>query len=292
MQPLIKANEALKIEGFHNIYYFEFDKNHSHPVEKHGFWEMVYVDMGSIVAVGENENVNLCEGQVIFREPLEPHAHISNSKNANNLLVVSFSCESKCMEFFKTNKIFTLDKTAKTLLSLFANEAALALGKIPYYYHDISPLDFSGEKFGASQLMENHFTEFLIKLMRGNSNPENVGVPAAKTGEFSKAEMITEYLESHIYDKITLNELCGKFFLQKSQISAIFKAHTGKSPMKYFGALKIEEAKKLLRDDELSVSEISYKLKFSDIYSFSRAFKLATGFSPTEYKKSISHYVE
>lgn len=291
MQPLISVNDTVKISGFHNVYYFEFNKKHSHPLENHDFWEMVYVDMGSIVAVGENESFNLQEGQVIFREPKEPHAHISNSKNSNNLLVVSFSCDSKCMEFFKENKVFTLDKTARTLLSLFVNEATLALGKIPYYYHDISPLDFSGEVFGASQLMENHFIEFLIKLIRNNIEADDRAIVSNQKGELSKAEKITEYLHAHIYDKLTLNELCDNFFMQKSQISAIFKSHTGQSPMKYFGNLKIEEAKKLLRDDELSVSEISYKLKFSDIYSFSRAFKTATGFSPTEYKKSISHYM-
>ena len=292
MQPLISAKSTLSIDGFHNIYYFEFDKKHSHPLEKHDFWEMVYVDKGSIVAVGENESFNLREGQVIFRKPSEYHAHNSDFKTSNNLLVVSFSSRSECMEFFKTNKVFTLDKTTKTLLSLFVNEATLALGKIPYYYHDISPLDFSGEVFGASQLMENHFTEFLIKLIRGSNNFEDHAVWSSKEVKFSKSEMIAEYLECHIYDKITLNQLCNKFFLQKSQISAIFKSHTGQSPMKYFANLKVEEAKKLLRDDELSVSEISYKLKFSDIYSFSRAFKVATGFSPTEYKKSISHYME
>lgn len=292
MQPLISAKNILKIQGFYNVYYFEFDKKHSHPLEKHNFWEMVYVDKGSIVAASENESFDLKEGQVIFRKPLEAHAHNSDFKSSNNLLVVSFSSSSECMSFFETNKVFTLDKTTRTLLSLFVNEATLALGKIPYYYNDINPLDFGGEEFGASQLMENHFTEFLIKLIRSSSKAENRAVAPNQNGELSKAEKIAEYLNAHIYNKLTLGELCDNFFMQKSQISSIFKAHTGKSPMKYLANLKIEEAKKLLRDDEFSVSEISYKLKFSDIYSFSRAFKVATGFSPTEYKKSISRYVE
>ena len=292
MQPLISVNNTLNIFGFHNIYYFEFDKNHSHPLEKHDFWEMVYVDMGTIVAVGENEQFNLQEEQVIFREPGESHAHISNSKNSSNLLVVSFSSDSSCMEFFKDNKVFTLDKHSKMLLSLFVNEAGLALGKIPYYYHDISPLDFSGEAFGASQLMENHFIEFLIKLMRKNVVAEDRTPALNQEKELSKPEMIAEYLQTHIYEKLTLSKLCDKFFMQKSQISALFKSHTGKSPMKYFSLLKIDEAKKLLRDNKLSVSEISDILNYSDIYSFSRAFKVSTGFSPTEYKKSISHYME
>ena len=292
MQPLMPVNKPLKLQGFHNIYYFEFNKHHSHPLEKHNFWEMVYVDMGSIIAVSEEGNLNMREEQVIFRQPNEAHAHISDTKSSNNLLVVSFSCDSECMEFFKKNKVFNLDKKEKNILSLFIKEATLALGKIPYYYTDLSILDFSGEAFGASQLMESYFTEFLIKLIRSKSNSDDRGIMPNQKGELSKAEKITEYLNAHIYDKLTLNELCDNFFMQKSQISSIFKAHTGKSPMKYLANLKIEEAKKLLRDDEFSVSEISYKLKFSDIYSFSRAFKVATGFSPTEYKKSISRYVE
>ena len=287
MQPLVNVNDVLEIKGFHNIYYFEFNKHHTHPLEKHSFWEMVYVDMGEIIAVSKDESLNLEGGQVIFREPDEEHAHISDLKSSNNLLVISFSADEKGMEFFKKNKVFTLDKTLKTLLSLFVKEAQLALGKIPYSYYDLSPLDFSGETFGASQLMKNHFAEFLIKLIRNNTSSENKGKQLRDVGD-NKAQPIEEYLKEHIYDDVSLGDLCELFYLRKSQLSAVFKEFTGKSPMKYFANLKIEEAKKLLRDDELSVSEISYKLNFSDIYSFSRAFKTTTGFSPSEYKKSIS----
>lgn len=287
MQPLIFVNEAIEIEGFHNIYYFEFDKHHAHPLEKHNFWEMVYVDMGEIIAVNEDGEENLKSEQVVFRSPGEPHAHISNLKSSNNLLVVSFSCNSPSMEFFKKNKTFSLDKTAKTLLTLFTKEAKNALGGIPNHFKDHSPLDFSDETFGASQLMKAHFTEFLIKLIRSSADLTEDKYNRELSKD-NKAELIENYMREHIYEDLTLNDLCNIFFLRKSQLSSVFKEFNGTSPMKYFLNLKIEEAKKLLRDNELSVSEIAYKLNFSDIYSFSRAFKNATGFSPSQYKKSIS----
>ena len=67
----------------------------------------------------------------------------------------------------------------------------------------------------------------------------------------------------------------------------MFREKTGRSPMQYYADLKITEAKKLLREDNLSVSQITDALGYSGIHNFSRAFKKSTGFSPTEYKKSI-----
>lgn len=59
------------------------------------------------------------------------------------------------------------------------------------------------------------------------------------------------------------------------------------SPIEYFNSLKIAEAKKLLRREELSVSRIADMLGYLSIHTFSRAFKRYVGFSPTEYRKSI-----
>ena len=58
--------------------------------------------------------------------------------------------------------------------------------------------------------------------------------------------------------------------------------------MEYFGGLKIKEAKKLLRKEDLSVSRISDMLSYSSIHNFSRSFKKSVGISPTDYRKKIN----
>ena len=286
MFPLTQIKSDIHIEGFNNIYYFEFNKYHHHALEKHEFWEMVYVDKGKIIANVDGKSSTLEEGQAIFHMPGEEHSHTSNGEVANNMLVVSFTCNNKCMEFFK-NKTFTLDKTSKTLLSLFIKEAQNALGKIPNNYNFKGPLEFSDEVFGASQLMKFHFVEFLIKLIRGNAHATSNTIRTRLSDKSDAIDLIISYMKENIYDDINLEKICNRFYLRKSRLSVLFKEFTEKSPMEYFNELKIEEAKKLLREDNLSVSQITFKLNYSSIHNFSRAFKKATGFSPTGYKKSV-----
>ena len=291
MFPLTSVKNEIEIDGFHAIYYFEFDKHYYHLPESHNFWEMVYVDKGEIIALTDGKSSTLSEGQAIFHKPGELHAHTSNGEVANNMLVVSFTCRSECMSFFE-NKTFTLDKTSKTLLSLFLKESENALGEISNDFYDKTPLDFSECKFGSAQLLKYHFTEFLIKLLRGGASMSFNTANTRQATQDTLAEMIVSYMKNNIHKPITLNDICDNFFLRKSQLSIIFKEYTGKSPMRYYSDLKIDEAKKLLREDELSVSEISEKLNYSGIHNFSRAFKEATGFSPLGYKKSIISYVK
>ena len=291
MFPLTRVKNDIEIDGFHAIYYFEFDKNYYHLPESHNFWEMVYVDKGEIITLTDGKSSTLSEGQAIFHKPGELHAHTSNGEVANNMLVISFSCQSECMEFFE-NKTFTLDKTSRTLLSLFLKESENALGEISSDFYDKTPLDFSDCKFGSAQLLKYHFTEFLIKLLRCGASMSFNTANTRQTTQDTLAEMIVSYMKNNVYTPITLNDICDNFFLRKSQLSIIFKEYTGKSPMRYYSDLKIDEAKKLLREDVLSVSEISEKLNYSGIHNFSRAFKEATGFSPLGYKKSIISYVK
>ncbi len=289
MFTLKPVKNQVNIEGFHSIYYFEFGKGFSHTPEKHNFWEMVYVDKGKIIAITDGMGCNLEQGQVIFHEPNEVHAHVSNKEVANNMLVVSFSSQSPVMDFFR-KKTFTLDKTACTLLSLFLQEAKNALGHIPNDYNNKIDLNFLEEKFGSTQLMGCHLAELLIKLYRNGTELGERFYPNSESrliGKNSTVELITEYMKEHLYDTVTLPDLCDHFMLGKSQLSLIFKESTQKSPMQYYGELKIQEAKKLLREDNLSVSEITDLLCFTGIHNFSRSFKRITGFSPTEYKKSI-----
>ena len=138
--------------------------------------------------------------------------------------------------------------------------------------------------------MKFHFTEFLIKLIRSGtefSGKIQADAESRNIGKNSMVELICEYMQDHINEDLSLESICNHFFIGKSQLSAMFRERTGESPMQYYTSVKVDEAKKLLREDNLSVSQITDVLGYSGIHNFSRAFKKATGFSPTEYKKSI-----
>ena len=280
----------IEIEGFHSLYYFEFDKNFSHVPEKHDFWEMIYIVEGEVHAITDGLGQTVSQGQVLFNKPNELHAHISNGQVANTMLVISFASKSPAMDFFD-HKLFTLDKTQKTLLSLFMNEAKIAMGEISGEYENKNPIDFSNAPFGSVQLLECYFTEFLLVLRRSHDEAIRHVTNTESTRELARSafgSLMVDYLKAHIYENVTLQEMCQKFYMGKTQLCKIFSNYAEKGPIEYFSELKIEEAKRLLREDKLSVSKISDLLSYSSIHAFSRAFKNATGLSPNEYRKRIA----
>ncbi len=289
MFEMQKIKTDIEIKGFNSIYYFEFGKDFSHTPERHDFWEMVYVDNGKINAITNGIGCTLEAGQAIFHEPSELHAHISDNRVVNNMLVISFTTDSEIMKYFK-NKTFTLDKTGKTLLSLFLEEAKNALGKVPGDYNDKNNLYFQPDVFGSTQLLQCYFTEFLIRLIRNGKALSNKVLSSEKSRNIANStisELLCEYMKSNIYSPLTLKEVCSHFHIGKTQVCKIFRESTGQSPMEYYMELKIKQAKQLIREKNHSISQISDMLGYSSIHNFSRAFKKAVGFSPTAYAKSI-----
>jgi len=255
---------------------------------------MIYIDSGEINAVTEGHGRRLTQGQILFNKPMELHAHISNRKVPNNMLVISFTTKSEAMSFFD-QKVFTLDtadKTQRTLLNLFMNEARVALGGLPNDYHNKNPLNFENAPFGSTQLLECYLTEFLISLKRGS---EKSALKMKRTevsrelGQSSTVEMIVNYLEENIYGSLKLSDISAKFFVGKTQLCKMFDDYLGEGPIEYYLRLKMTEAKKLLREGKLSVSKISDMLGYSSIHNFSRAFKKYAGVPPTDYKKKINY---
>jgi len=286
MVPII---DDIDIPGFHSVYYFELDKNFYHTPEKHDFWEMVYVDSGRINAIVDGMGCTLTQGQVIFHKPMELHTHVSNKKDPCNILVISFTCHSKAMEFFN-KKIFDIEKDSQKILTLFLTEAKNALTELPGKYEDKSPLHFENAKLGACQLMKCYLCEFLFSLIRSNENSVQkmeYTEDSRRLGENSTVESIEKYLACNICHPLTLTDICSTYLISKTYLCRIFKAATGKSPIEYFIELKIKAAKKLIREEKNNITEISDMLGYTSIHHFTRMFKRVTGLSPSEYKKSV-----
>lgn len=96
--------------------------------------------------------------------------------------------------------------------------------------------------------------------------------------------------QSFIESNYNIPGLSNDMIAKEAKISTVYfrklyKKHYGKSPMKYICEIRIQQAMFLLKEQILSVQEISYAVGFTSLYSFSRAFKTSTGYSPSQYKK-------
>ena len=93
------------------------------------------------------------------------------------------------------------------------------------------------------------------------------------------------YLHSHYDKKFSLDELARNFHTNRTTLTRQFHETTGLPVMAYLGRLRINLAALMLRDTELSVSEITGRLGFTNLTHFGRAFHKQMGYSPREYRE-------
>ncbi len=96
--------------------------------------------------------------------------------------------------------------------------------------------------------------------------------------------LLKNYIENHIETNFSLQDLSKIVSLSESQVVRNFKRELGTTPYDYLLSLKIEQAKKLLKNSGLMIKEISVQLGFCDEHYFSSLFKKKTGLRPTEYR--------
>ncbi len=92
-----------------------------------------------------------------------------------------------------------------------------------------------------------------------------------------------KYIMEHFPAEISLNEVAGALSLSPGYFSTIFKQYTGICFTDYVTEIKIDKAKKLLRETDSKIYEISDLLGFQNAYYFSKVFKKVTGMTPSEF---------
>lgn len=110
----------------------------------------------------------------------------------------------------------------------------------------------------------------------------------SKIGDTDPTDAAIHYMKENIENRITLDDVLRYVGYSQSHFSAIFKKNTGMSPLSYFNRLKIDYACMLLRDTNLKVNQICYKVGIEDQFYFSRLFTKLVGMSPSKYREENS----
>ncbi len=101
----------------------------------------------------------------------------------------------------------------------------------------------------------------------------------------SVTSILISYIENNIETNCSLQEICKQLKLDYKYASNSFIKDTGIGFNKYLNKEKIKVAKRELSISESPIQEIATLLGYNSSYYFSRAFKLATGQTPSEYRK-------
>lgn len=99
-----------------------------------------------------------------------------------------------------------------------------------------------------------------------------------------KFTAIDNYIEAHITERITVDDLAQLVFFHPNYFIKFFTKYYGTSPHKYITQKKIGYAKNLLIETDLTLEEIAETLKYNSAFHFSSGFKKNTGFSPSTYR--------
>ncbi len=103
-----------------------------------------------------------------------------------------------------------------------------------------------------------------------------------RTGDF--LSWIHSYMSLHLAESLSISKMAKRARCSPSRFSMIFRNHFGLSPHQYVMQMRIDHARDMLVNSELSMVQIATYCGFSDIHHFSKIFKQRTQATPSNYR--------
>lgn len=126
----------------------------------------------------------------------------------------------------------------------------------------------------------------IISLFMEESVRGEGAVRAVATSGMDKINTLLLYIDEHLDSPIAMQDLANLVHFHPQYLSLYFKTMLGIPPMAYINRKRIEKAKRLLANGELTITEIASEIGWEGYY-FSRLFKQQTGLSPRAYRKAL-----
>lgn len=115
------------------------------------------------------------------------------------------------------------------------------------------------------------------------------GEPAPQSASFCKLQAVKDYIDGHFQERLSLDDLSGRFFISKFHLSREFKRSYGMTLGSYILSQRITYAKELLRFSDKSIEAIASACGVADTGYFNKVFKKSEEISPSQYRRRWAH---
>lgn len=128
--------------------------------------------------------------------------------------------------------------------------------------------------------------ELICQLINELISREEVTISNINGNDLKSIYLIKEKVISKLDIPPNLKTLAMEANMSESKLKRLFKQIFGSSLYNYYQSIRMKEAARLLREDKLSVSEVGYKLGFSNLSHFGKVFEDFIGVKPKKYSKN------
>lgn len=287
----LELKQTLRIRKLYSLHYFQFAAGYIFPGERHNFWEIVYIDRGE-AEIGAGDAVySLRQGQLLFHQPNEFHTIWANQATGPNIVVISFAAPAGPMKPF-CGAHFTLDAPMRRILRQIVSEAQRCFGQVLDISEQRQLVPLDNAPIGSQQLIGLYLEQLLLLLLREAPKPSAPPARAALhlTEEQRAAELthaLSQYMREHLDGRLSFQEICKESGLSQTALKQLFRRYNQMGVMEFYQRIRIEEARRLLREGLLNVSQTAERMGYSSVHQFSRQFKRLMGMSPLGYLRSV-----
>ena len=279
MEPLQYEERGYLHEEF-RLFHLADDNHGEFPYHYHAFHKVIMVLAGRAEYAVEGERYTLRPGDFVLVGRGSIHRPIMTDGDFYERIVFYIS-----PEYLQKQSLPEAD-----LEQCFS----LAQERFCYVYHaaeddGIQELFRALERaekenaFGAKLRSRALFTELMVAINRAVIR----GDGGEGQGD-NKVVAILQYLNSHLTEPLTIDELAALCSVSKYHFCRIFKLATGQSAIQYLLRYRLKIAHSLLGDTDKSISEIAWQCGFPDENYFYRCYKKQYGHSPQKKRATFS----
>lgn len=143
------------------------------------------------------------------------------------------------------------------------------------------------EKYAGRDIAIMTSKIFMIDIDRDSQNPF-IMFNGQKGHEDESIKMAQEFIEKNFSEKLTVEDLASRFAIGRRNLERRFKKATSNTVIEYIQRVKIEAAKMSLESSRENVTEVMYKVGYTDTKAFRTTFKKITGLSPIQYRSKYN----
>ena len=211
-----------------------------------------------------------------YEQMIETEIYTRINENDDKAAQISFE---QLYETMCSDPGISFDVTKKWLIGLVVGfekrwEKVLGNG----YYQILGEIISAKDEEALFQIGKRYVSDTIQQIASSRQNKAN-----------SIIEKADQYLSEHYHEDISLDEIARHVNLSSYYFSRFYKNSTGTSFSDKIVMLRMDEAKELLKREDLSIKDVSYLVGYVDPNYFSKIFKKVTGFNASEYKKINSH---